>query len=86
MKRIQPPFSYGTVLSGQFGFYDRVNLTLEDLLKHYVASGALFDASDTEYRVNLYLVNPFTGELFIHGPDVWHFTKHPIRPIRRVVE
>ena len=82
----QPPFSYGTVLYHQFRFYDRVNLILEDLQEHYLASGALFDASDTEYMVNSYRVNPFTGELFIHGPDVWHFTKHPIRPIRRVIQ
>ena len=84
MTQIQPPFSYGTVLYHQFRFYDRVNLTLEDLLEHYVESGALL--TDFSYVVNNYSVNPFTGELFIHGPDVWHFTKHPIRPIRRVIQ
>jgi len=85
MTQIQPSFSYGAVLYHQFRFYDRVNLILEDLLEHYVASGALFDASDTKYVVNYYAVNPFTGELFIGGPDVCHFSP-PIRPIRRVIQ
>ena len=79
----QPLFSYGTVVYHQFRFYDKVNHILEDLLEHYVASDASFDASDTERVVNFYAVNPFTGELFIYGPD---YDFRPIRPIRRVIE
>ena len=96
MTQIQPPFSYATILYHQFGFSDSVELTVEEMdprigrffCGHWVATREA-NPTDTHLSariINNYRVNPFTGELFIEGPDVRHFSSPPIRPIRRVIE